>query len=255
MSVVELERDGNTAIVRLNRPEARNAVSQELAEALEDTIDRVEADPGLWTTVLTGNGPAFCAGADLKAISSGSGQMLGTTRSGFAGFVLHDRTKPVIAAVEGPAVAGGTEIVLACDLVVGAEGATFGLPEVKRSLVAAAGGTVRLPRAVPMKIAMEIALTGDAIDASRAHHLGLINEVCSNGAAVERAMVLAARINANAPLAVRATRSAILEGLTLDVAEGIKAAGRRSAELAGTADFAEGPLAFVEKRPPRWTGA
>lgn len=254
MSVVTTETHGATAVIRLNRPEARNAVSQELAEALEAAVDAVEADDTVWTAVLTGNGPAFCAGADLKAISSGAGVRLGTERSGFAGFVLHDRSKPVIAAVEGPAVAGGTEIVLACDLVVAATSATFGLPEVKRSLVAAAGGTVRLPRAVPLKIAMEIALTGDPIDAARAHDLGLVNEVCADGSALDRALLLAERVNANAPLAVRATRRAVLDGLTLDVADGIKAAGRLSAQLADTDDFAEGPRAFVEKRPPRWTG-
>jgi len=254
MSVVTVDTEGPTAIIRLNRPDARNAVSQELAEALEAAVDTFEADDDLWTAVLTGNGPAFCAGADLKAISSGSGDHLGTRRSGFAGFVLHDRTKPVIAAVEGPAVAGGTEIVLACDLVVAAESARFGLPEVKRSLVAAAGGTVRLPRTVPLKVAMELALTGDHVNAMRAYDLGLVNEVCPDGEAVPRALALADRLNANAPLAVRATRQAILESLVLDVAEGIQVAGRRSAELTTTADFAEGPRAFVEKRPPRWTG-
>ena len=255
MSVVSFEERGNTAIIRLDRPEARNAVNQELAEALEAAVDRFEAEERLWTAVLAGNGPAFCAGADLKAISSGAATMLGTERSGFAGFVLHDRTKPVIAAVEGPAVAGGTEIVLACDLVVAAEGATFGLPEVKRSLVAAAGGTVRLPRSVPLKVAMEIALTGDHISAPRAYEVGLVNEVCANDEALDRALALAARINANAPLAVRATRQAILDGLTLDVRDGIRAASRLSAQLASTADFAEGPLAFVEKRTPQWKGA
>lgn len=254
MSVVTSEAHGATAVIRLNRPEARNAVSQELAEALEAAIDAFEADDQLWTAVLTGNGPAFCAGADLKAIASGTGQRLGTARSGFAGFVLHDRAKPVIAAVEGPAVAGGTEIVLACDMVVAAQGASFGLPEVKRSLVAAAGGTVRLPRAVPLKVAMEIALTGDHVAASRAYELGLANEVCPDGEALDRALALAERINANAPLAVRATRQAILDGLTMDVAEGIAAAGALSGQLAGTEDFAEGPLAFVEKRPPQWRG-
>ncbi|MDH3706164.1 MAG: crotonase/enoyl-CoA hydratase family protein [Acidimicrobiia bacterium] len=254
MSVVTSESQGATAIIRLNRPEARNAVSQELAEAIEAAVDDFEADDQLWTAVLTGNGPAFCAGADLKAISAGTGVRLGTKRSGFAGFVLHDRTKPVIAAVEGPAVAGGTEIVLACDLVVAGESASFGLPEVKRSLVAAAGGTVRLPRAVPLKVAMEIALTGDHVGAPRAYELGLVNQVCADGTALEHALALAERINANAPLAVRATRRAVLDGLTMDVAAGIAAAGALSGELAGTDDFAEGPRAFVEKRAPQWKG-
>ena len=152
-------------------------------------------------------------------------------------------------------MAGGTELVLACDLVVAARGARFGLPEVKRSLVAAAGGTVRLPNSVPLKVAMEIALTGDHITADRAYELGLVNEVCDDGAAVDRALALADRINVNAPLAVRATRTAIIEGVGLDTRDGIRLAGQLSAELAGTADFAEGPRAFIEKRPPRWTGA
>ena len=157
---VDFEVRDRIAIITLNRPEARNAVSQQLAEDLEAAIDRLEADEDLWIGILCGNGPAFCAGADLKAIASGEARLT-TRRGGFAGLVRRTRTKPLIAAVEGPAVAGGTEIVLSCDLVVASTTARFGLPEVKRSLVANAGGLFRLPRALPRNVAMELALTGD----------------------------------------------------------------------------------------------
>lgn len=249
--IVEYKKSGRVAVITLNRPEARNAVSGELAQALEGAIDKLEADDDVWVGILAGNGPVFCAGADLKAVASGKAN-LGTSRGGFGGFVTLERTKPVIAAVEGPAVAGGCELVLACDLVVASSDAAFGLPEVKRSLVAMAGGTTRLPKRVPQNIAMELALTGDTMNAERAYQHGLVNILCEQGDAINEAMNLAERINANAPLAVRATRQAISQGAMVSDDEGIRIAVELFKPVAASEDAKEGPLAFVEKRLPEW---
>lgn len=242
------------AVITLDRPEARNAISAAMAEAMESAIDGLEEDDELWVGVLTHNGPAFCAGADLKEIAAGNAGGLWTKRGGFGGIVLRERTKPLIAAVDGHAVAGGTEIALACDLRVASTETVFGIPEVKRSLVAAAGGLVRLPRVLPPAIAMELAITGDTITAERAHHFGMINDLCEPGTAVETAMALADRVLANAPLAVQASRRLILEAPDQTDAEGMRAASKAMADLSSTHDYAEGPRAFIEKRPPEWTG-
>tara|TARA_B100000809_G_scaffold69601_1_gene66918 strand:- start:340 stop:1101 length:762 start_codon:yes stop_codon:yes gene_type:complete len=250
---VNFEIRDRIAIITLNRPEARNAVSQQLAEDLEAAIDRLEADDALWIGILCGNGPAFCAGADLKAIASGEARLT-TKRGGFAGLVRRVRTKPLIAAVEGPAVAGGTEIVLSCDLVVASTTARFGLPEVKRSLVANAGGLFRLPRAVPLNVAMEMALTGDDLDAEAAHRHGLVNRLVQPGHALATAVELAEAVNANAPLAVRASRRVVLAARLLEDDEAFEVAADATREVFRTEDFREGPRAFVEKRSPIWTG-
>ena len=250
---VNFEIRDRIAIITLNRPEARNAVSQQLAEDLEAAIDRLEADDALWIGILCGNGPAFCAGADLKAIASGEARLT-TERGGFAGLVRRVRTKPLIAAVEGPAVAGGTEIVLSCDLVVASTTACFGLPEVKRSLVANAGGLFRLPRALPTNVAMEIALTGDDLDAEAAHRHGLVNRLVQPGHALATAVELAEAVNANAPLAVRASRRVVLAARLLEDDEAFEVAANATREVFRTEDFREGPRAFVEKRSPIWTG-
>ncbi|MBT4676738.1 MAG: crotonase/enoyl-CoA hydratase family protein [Acidimicrobiaceae bacterium] len=250
---VNFEIRDRIAIITLNRPEARNAVSQQLAEDLESAIDRLEADEALWIGILCGNGPAFCAGADLKAIASGEARLT-TKRGGFAGLVRRVRTKPLIAAVEGPAVAGGTEIVLSCDLVVASTTARFGLPEVKRSLVANAGGLFRLPRALPVNVAMEMALTGDDLDAEAAHRHGLVNRLVQPGHALATALELAEAVNANAPLAVRASRRVVLAARLLEDDEAFEVAANATREVFRTEDFREGPRAFVEKRPPIWTG-
>ncbi len=252
--MIEFEREGNVAVVTINRPEARNAVNGAVSSGLEDAIDRLEADDSLWSAILTHTGPVFCAGADLKAISQGRFSELSTERGGFAGIVLRERTKPLIAAIDGPALAGGTEIALACDLRLASTSARFGLPEVKRSLIAAAGGLGRLPRALPLAIAMEMVLTGDPITAERALHFGLINEMCEPGAALDAARRLAQRVNANGPLAVRESRRLVLESFTQTDSEAITAAGRAQMALRSTEDFREGPLAFIEKRPPVWKG-
>ena len=252
--MIRFEVDGHVAVISLDRVEARNAINGAMAEAIEGAIDRLEGDDDLWVGILTHEGPVFCAGADLKEIAAGNAGGLATARGGFAGIVARERTKPLIAAVDGHAVAGGTEIALACDLRVASRGSKFGIPEVKRSLVAAAGGLVRLPRVVPPAIAMELAITGDTLDAERAHHFGMINEVCEPGAVVDAAHALAARVTANAPLAVRMSRQLVLDAPGQSDREGMKAAGRALAELSTTDDFAEGPRAFIEKREPNWTG-
>ena len=252
--MIEFDIEGRIAVIRLDRVEARNAINPEMAQAIESAIDRLEQDDELWIGILAHNGPVFSAGADLKEIAAGNGAFLGTERGGFGGIVLRERTKPLIAAVDGHAVAGGTEIVLSCDLVVASTIAKFGIPEVKRSLVAAAGGLVRLPRGLPPNIAMELAITGDTLSAERAHHFGLVNELCPPGEVVAAATALAERVAANAPIAVRESRRLILEAPTQTDSEGIVEGGRTIARLASTEDFAEGPRAFIEKRPPVWKG-
>jgi enoyl-CoA hydratase len=242
-------------LLTIDRPEARNAVNGEVANGMEAAIDQLEADDGVWVGVLTGTGPVFSAGADLKAISAGQAADLQTKRGGFGGIVTRERTKPIIAAVDGPALAGGTEMVLACDLVVASTDARFGIPEVKRSLVAAAGGLFRLPRKLPFNVAMELALTGDPLSAERAHHFGLVNRLVEPGAALDVALELAEAICVNAPLAVRESRRLVLDSVGVtDDAEGVRQSGAALMVLATTEDFAEGPLAFIEKRDPVWKG-
>jgi enoyl-CoA hydratase len=251
---VELEHRGPYAVVRINRPEARNAINGEVARGIEDAIDEIEADDGVWVGILTGEPPVFSAGADLKEINAGNGAKLQTERGGFAGIVRRERTKPMIAAVDGPALAGGTEIVLACDLVVASTTATFGIPEVKRSLVAGAGGLFRLGRKLPLNIAMELALTGDPITAEVAHHHGLVNRLVEPGQALDAAIALAEQVCANAPLAVRASRRVIVEATHAPDEIGWKMSVEAMAAAVQSEDFREGVTAFIEKRPPRWKG-
>jgi enoyl-CoA hydratase len=247
--------DGHVAVVTLNRPEVRNAVNGELARALEAVVLDTEADPDVWSVVITGAGRGvFCAGADLKEVSAGRGDQLFTARGGFAGFVYAARCKPWIAAVNGKALAGGCEIVLACDLVVASDDAAFGLPEVTRGLIAAAGGLIRLPRALPRNLALELAMTGEPIDARRAELHGLVNRVVPTDRVIDEAVALARRINGNAPLAVR-------ESLQIArVAAELSEVDARALTLAArervmrSEDYQEGPLAFIEKRAPRWSG-
>jgi len=242
------------ALVTLNRPEARNAVNGAVASGLEQAVERIEGDPDLWVAILTGAGPVFSAGADLKEVSSGNGAALSTKKGGFGGFVRAPRTKLWIAAAQGHALAGGLELLLTCDLAVAAEAANFGLPEVKRSLVAGAGGVFRLPRAIPKAIALEIITTGDPISATRAAQFGLINEVVPQDKVLAAALSLARRITVNAPIAVRESLGVARQAYDQPEAnlwEVCSAAGQR---VRATEDFQEGPRAFVEKRPPRWVG-
>jgi enoyl-CoA hydratase len=253
---VDYELRGHVAVMTINRPEARNAVNTDVAQGLEAAIDRLEADDDAWVGIITGaqtnKGWIFCAGADLKQMSVDPGGM-STKRGGFAGFVQRERTKPVIAAVDGPALAGGTEIVLACDLVVASETAVFGVPEVKRNLVAAAGGLFRLPRKIPRNIAMELALTGRLdFSAERAHHFGLVNHLCAEGQALTRATELADQIAEAAPLAVRESRAIILAATDADDEVGWRLSGEGIMKMFSTEDLTEGLTAFIEKRPPEW---
>lgn len=245
---------GHYAIITINRPQARNAVNGAVANGIEAGIDRLEEDDDLWVGIVTGVPPVFCAGADLKEINSGNAAALQTKRGGFGGIVQREREKPMIAAVDGPALAGGTEITLACDLVVASRSATFGVPEVKRSLVAAAGGLFRLGRKIPLNIAMECALTGDPITAERAHGFGLVNDLCDDGEALERAMALADRVCANAPIAVRESRKVVLEATNAPDDVGWRMSMEGMAKAMQSADFSEGLTAFIEKRKPNWTG-
>ena len=253
-SMVEFEQHGRVAVLTINRPEARNAINGEVSAAMEAHYDRFEEDPDLWVAVIAGAGPVFCAGADLKAVSTGQAAGLMTAKGGFAGLCARERTKPLIAAVNGPAVAGGCEIVLACDLVVASTEAKFGIPEVKRSLVAAGGGLFRLPRAIPRNLAMELALTGDTISAERAYELGMVNALVDPGKAVEGALDLAERICVNAPVAVRESRKVVAETILADDETGWRLSNEAFMRVAQSEDFSEGPLAFIEKRAPQWKG-
>ena len=252
--MVSYEQRGRTAIITIRRPEARNAVNAEVAEAMEAAIDRLEGDPEVWVGIIAGEGTVFSAGADLKAVSAGQAAGLSTRKGGFAGLARRERSKPLIAAVDGPALAGGCEIVLSCDLVVASTNARFGLPEVKRSLVAAGGGLFRLPRAIPPKVAMEVILTGDPISAERALSFGLVNELVEAGGALDAALALAERITVNAPLAVRESRKVVLASAVEDDDELWKRSNQAMGAVATTEDFAEGPRAFIEKRPAEWKG-
>lgn len=257
-AMINYEKRGNIGIITINRPDARNAVNTDVATGIESAIDEIEADDEVWVGVLTGartaKGYIFCAGADLKQMSVDPGGMM-TQRGGFGGFVQRERVKPVIAAVDGPALAGGTELVLACDLVVASRTAVFGIPEVKRNLVAAAGGLFRLPRKLPRNIAMELALTGRLdFPAERAHHFGWVNVLCEEGQALEAALQLAAQVCENAPLAVRESRKIMLEATDQADEVGWKLSGEGIAKMFGTEDFGEGLSAFVEKRSPQWKG-
>ncbi|MBL8657164.1 MAG: crotonase/enoyl-CoA hydratase family protein [Altererythrobacter sp.] len=244
-------RDG-VLIVTINRPEAKNAMSKAAAEGIAAAMDRLDGDGSLRVGVLTGAGGTFCSGMDLKGFLRGESPIV--EGRGFGGIVQRPPAKPLIAAVEGYALAGGLELMIACDLVVANQDARFGIPEVKRGLVAAAGGVMMLPDQIPERVAMELALTGDFIGAERAWQLGLVNRV-TDGSALIGAMELAARIAENGPLAVRVSKQILRESRAWSMDERYD----RQAALIGpvfvSADAREGSLAFAEKRKPNWTGA
>ncbi len=251
---VELKREGNIAIITMNRPEARNAINGEMASTMEACLDEFENDPSLWVGILTAEGTVFCAGADLKEIAAGNGGALSTKKGGFGGIVRRERTKPLIAAITGSALAGGCEISLSCDLIVASTETVFGLPEVKRSLVAGAGGLFRLPRALGMATAMELIMTGDPLSSSRAYDLGMVNKVVAPDEVMNEAKLLAGRVSANAPLAVQASRNVATKALTDNDDALWSASGKAFASIINTEDYKEGPRAFIEKRPPVWKG-
>ena len=252
MAVVELERRDHIALLTLNRPEARNAVSPEVSQTTATLLDEIEADADLRAVVLTGRGEVFSAGADLKVVAQGRANDIARGKGGFAGIVTRNFPKPLIAAVNGPALAGGFEIVLACDLVVSVDTARFGIPEVKRGLMAAAGGLIRLPKRVPLAIALELAMTGDPIDAQRALQLGLVNRVVAADVLVDDAIALAERIGENSPAAVRASRRLVREAAELTEEEGWKRTVELMMPVFESGDAIEGATAFAEKRPPVW---
>jgi enoyl-CoA hydratase len=255
--MVEYEVQGRVALITLNRPEARNAINRQVAQEMEAAIDRLEDDPEVWVGVLravtVGDRPTFCSGQDLKSIGTPDGNSM-TERGGFAGLVSRERSKPLIVAVDGLATAGGCEIVLSCDLVVATNRSSFGLAEVKRNLIAGAGGLFRLPRAIGRNVAMQAILTGEPLTVERAYQLGLVNEVVAPDQLEATALALAAKISDNAPLAVSASRRVVLASEHLDDDALWKLTNDESRVLMQTEDLREGLQAFVEKRAPQWKG-
>jgi enoyl-CoA hydratase len=246
------ERRDNVLVITLNRPEARNAVNLALAEGIAAGLDELDADDGLSVGVITGAGGGFCAGMDLKAFVTGERPWVGDR--GFAGIVQRASRKPLIAAIEGFAVAGGFEVALACDLIVASTGAKLGIPEVKRSLVAAGGALLRLPQRMPYGLAMELALTGDNITAERAAELGVVNRVADKGAALDTALELAAAISRNAPLALAATKEVLQRQRDWSEEEFWAKQGEITGPVFVSEDAREGATAFSEKREPVWKG-
>ena len=256
--IVTYEADGRVAVITLNRPDARNAVNGDVARGLEAAVDQLEADEEVWVGILAANTegqsrPVFCAGADLKAVNAGKSD-LGTKRGGFAGFVYRERRKPIIVAVDGLATAGGCEIVLAADLVVATTQSSFGLAEVKRNLVAGAGGLFRLPRAIGQAAAMEAILTGEPIPAERAYALGLVSRLVEPGQAVAEARRLADQITLNGPVAVWESRAVVRAAASEDDETLKKMTDDASRAIMGSEDLKEGLTAFIEKRAPQWKG-
>lgn len=248
---VLVEQRDRILIITINRPKAKNAVNAEVSRGLAEAMDRLDDDAGLSVAILTGAGGSFCAGMDLKAFARGENVVV---EGRGLGFTERPPAKPLIAAVEGFCLAGGCELALATDLIVASRDSAFGIPEVKRGLVAGGGGLLRLPERIPYAIAMELALTGANLPAERAHELGLVNVLAEPGGALDAAIELAEKITANGPLAVAATKRIITEsrGWSLDTrfAEQIKIL----APIFMSNDAKEGAIAFAEKRPPRWTG-
>lgn len=251
--------EGNIAFITLNRPEARNAINGDVAQGMANAVAQMEADPEVRVGILLANTagqerPVFCAGADLKALNSGNAAALNTKEGGFGGFVYLERRKPIIAAVDGLATAGGCELVLATDLVVASTRSSFGLAEVKRNLIAGAGGLFRLPRAIGRAAAMEMILTGDPLDAQRAYDLGMVNRLVDSDAVVTTAVELAGKIAASAPLAVWASRRVVLASAYASDDALIAMTNEEFGAILQSEDTKEGLTAFIEKRPPRWQG-
>ncbi len=251
-NAVLTERRDGVLLITLNRPEARNAVNLALAEGVAGALDELDSDDALRVGILTGAGTGFCAGMDLKAFVAGERPWVGDR--GFAGIVQRASDKPLIAAIEGFAVAGGFEVALACDLIVAARGAKLGIPEVKRSLVAAGGALLRLPRRMPYHLAMELALTGDPFTAERLAELGVVNRLAEPGGAVDVALELASAIAANGPLAIHATKRIVQSAADWSQEEAWARQGEISGPVLMSEDAREGSIAFAEKRPPVWKG-
>ena len=256
---LRIDRDGHVLLLTMDRPAARNAMDHDLANRLADALDEADADRDVRCIVLTGAGDkAFCAGADLKGIGRGELPLpAGREHYGFGGVTQHPTSKPIVAAVNGFAMGGGTELVLAADLAVAAQSASFGLPEVKRGLIAGAGGVFRLPEQLPRKVAMQMVLTGDPISAEEAARWGLVNRVVPDGELQEAALSLARAVAANAPLAVQASKRLAwgkVDGSITGERESWERNEQEMRDVAASADVQEGVLAFLEKREPVWSG-
>ncbi|WP_062345144.1 crotonase/enoyl-CoA hydratase family protein [Herbidospora yilanensis] len=249
---VLVEVDGNVAVLTINRPKAKNAVNGAVAQGIAAAVDELDARPDVSVLVLTGAGGTFCAGMDLKGFLTGD--MPFVPDRGFGGLAESPPKKPLIAAVEGYALAGGFELALSCDLIVAAESAKFGLPEPKRGLIAGAGGVMRLPRRIPYHVAMEIALTGDFYPARRLYELGLVNRVVAEGEAVAAAKELAGKIAQNAPLSLAGTKRIVVESVDWSLDEMFARQSEIMNPIFGSKDAMEGAAAFAEKRAPVWRG-
>jgi enoyl-CoA hydratase len=246
------ERRGNVLLVTINRPEVRNAVNAAVAAGIAGALEELDGDEELSVGILTGAGGFFCAGMDLGAFVKGESPWFGDR--GFAGIAQRASRKPLIAAIEGFAVAGGMEIALACDLIVAAEGAKLGIPEAKRSLVAAGGALLRLPRRMPYHVVMELALTGDPLPAERFHEFGVVNRLAKPGGAIDAAFELAASVAKNAPLALIASKQILQQQFDWSSAEMWEKQGAISGPVFASEDSKEGAAAFKEKRDPVWKG-
>jgi enoyl-CoA hydratase len=249
---VQVEDADGVLTITINRPEARNAINAAVAQGVADALDQLDARADLTVGIITGAGGTFSAGMDLKAFLRG--ERPGLPGRGLAGICEAPPRKPMIAAVEGWALAGGFEVALACDLIVASSTARFGIPEVKRGLVAAAGGLLRLPRRVPPHVAMEMALTGDPISAEDGYRLGLVNRLTEPGGALAGARELAARITPNGPLAIAVSKRIITESVDWPTDEAFARQAPWIADIMSSADAREGAVAFAEKRAPVWTG-
>lgn len=246
------ERRGHIELLTINRPEARNAINRATALLLSEALDDCETDDDVWVVVLTGaDTKAFSAGMDLKAFATGEFPI---TEKGFGGITKRDFPKPLIAAVNGSALAGGFEIMISCDMVIAADHAKFGIPEAQRGLIAGGGGLIRLPKRVPLTIAYEMALTADPIDAQRAYELGLVNRVVPGDQVLDTAIALAERIAKNAPLAVRVSKSVIKQATELSEEASWAVNDDAFGVIGRSADALEGAVAFAEKREPNWQG-
>jgi enoyl-CoA hydratase/carnithine racemase len=252
LSEVRVQRICSTLLITIDRPQARNAVNGAVATGLAAALDELETDSTLRAGVLTGAKGTFSAGMDLKAALKGDSPAI--PGRGFGGLTEADLTKPLIAAVEGFALGGGFELALGCDLIVAAEDARFGLPEVKRGLIAAGGGVIRLPRRIPYHLAMEFLLTGEPVSGGRAAELGLVNRVTAPGEAVAAALKLAEQLAHNAPLALAAVKNLVRAAVGAPEANAFAAQRKEMAALMASGDVREGMTAFAERRAPRWTG-
>jgi len=250
-AVLTERRDG-VLLITLNRPDARNAVNAALAEGVAAALDELDADDELSVGVLTGAGKGFSSGMDLKAFVAGESPY--AADRGFAGITQRAAEKPLIAAIEGFAVAGGFEVALSCDLIVAARGARLGIPEAKRSLVAAGGALLRLPQRIPYHVAMELALTGDPIDAERGYELGIVNRLAEPGGAVDAAIELAGEVARNGPLALKASKKIVQSSGDWTEAEAWEKQGELAGPVMTSEDAREGAIAFAEKRDPIWRG-